>query len=311
MASCEICVSSAILSATIKINQTRGPVAAPVSYARSKAWQANARQVGRRWRSYAGLLAVAAAVIAVLAIAPDIPLRQGVIGVVIGAVVMMVAIATAGFDDPVMRGDMAEQWTAEAFAKQHWKIINNLIFTDGDLDHLVIAPCGVLAVETKYRYRQSDPRRLVQQRRRDLEAAQRAGRKTRSLLRSHQVRQDATVTPILIVWGPGSPDLPAGYRLTSDDVYVLDGNHPQLWSHLFNAPLLSSERRDSISAAVTQFQQLQTDHAADRTDSLRRLCWNSLRSGFHESRSENADRKERHRTLQRRHGVPTSANTAP
>lgn len=154
--------------------------------------------------------------------------------------------------------------------------------SDGDVDHLVIAPCGVLAVETKYRFAQSDKHRLTQQRHRDLDSARRAARKVSSLLRSKTIGYDGAVTSVLVVWGPGSPDLSEGFRLV-DDVYILDGQYSQLWSHLFRAPLLSADKRAWLQDALAAYQRKQHDYTDARTESLRRNCWTEFREGVTES----------------------------
>lgn len=282
-----------------------GALSDSLSHAHWVAWRANARRTGRRWRSYVALVAVAAAYSSVLAVLPGIPLRQGMVGVVLGGVVMTIALSSAGFDDPIMRGAVAERWTEEALAKRSWPVVSNLMFPDGDIDHLAVTPCGVLAIETKYRYHQSDQRRLAAQRYRDLAAAQRAARKARSLLRSHDFQHHGTVIPVLVVWGPGSPELPTGYKLV-DEVYVVDGDHPSLWAHLFSAPLLTRTDRDDLAAALTAFQCRQVTHLANhRRHSLRRACWEEFRAGVRESHAARATASARRRAVRRRHEAVT------
>src|SRR4051794_30836977 len=130
-------------------------------YPQRIAWAGNARHLGLRWRITAELIGGTALVIAFLALWPHMIFRQGAIGFCLGAVAAAIAISIARFDDPQVRGDLAEQWSAEAFGKvRGWMVVNGLSFQDGDLDHVVVTPSGVLAVETKYRFAQPDKRRL-------------------------------------------------------------------------------------------------------------------------------------------------------
>lgn len=273
----------------------------PQRYAKRVAWAGNARQLGRRWRSYLALIVGAACFIALFASWPHIPIREGLIGFTIGAATAMILISIVRFDDPQVRGDLAEQWSAEAFGKvRGWRVINGLSFPDGDLDHVVVTPSGVLAVETKYRFHQPDKRRLAAQRRGDLEAAARTARKTANVLRSKDVGHSATITPVLVVWGKGAPDLPQGYTQVGG-AYVLDGDHPGLWSHLFNAPLLPPDTRTAIHEALSKYQQKQTAWAKEHQGSLRAICWTEFWTGVHESRDEQRTGLAKRRVLRRRH----------
>lgn len=275
----------------------------PKRYAKRVAWAGNARQLGRRWRSYLGLAGGAAMFVSFFALWPHMPLRAGLIGFTLGAATAMAALSLVRFDDPQVRGDLAEQWSAEAFGKvRGWQIINGLTFTDGDLDHVVVTPSGVLAVETKYRFQQPDKQRLAAQRRKDLDSAKRAARKTASLLRSKDVGRSAAVMPVLVVWGKGTPDLPHGFTQV-DGAYVLDGDHPGLWSHLFNAPLLDPDSRKSIHEALADYQRKQTAWASGHQESLRALCWKEFRAGVVEANQDRKQRLLKRRALRRRHQI--------
>jgi len=54
---------------------------------------------------------------------------------------------------PVMMGDLAEQWTASelrGLRRDGWRLVNQLALRAWDIDHVLIGPGGVLAVETKW-----------------------------------------------------------------------------------------------------------------------------------------------------------------
>lgn len=271
----------------------------PIRFSQRTAWASNAYQLGLRWRDTAKLIAGETAVVLLICLWPGMFLREAFIGFTIGAVAATLAIGVARFDDPQVRGDLAEQWTSESLGKvRGWQVTNSLTFYDGDVDHVAVTPSGVLAVETKYRHRQTDRARLAEQRRNDLAAAGRAARRTENVLRS--LGHSAPVTPVLIVWGKGRAILPEGFKLVGD-TYVVDGDHPWMWSHLFNAPTVPLDTRTAITAALTEFQRKQIVYAEQHQTSRSRLCWTEFRAGMREERAEHARRRSQRRNLRRRH----------
>lgn len=280
-----------------------------VRFAQRVAWTGNAHRAGLLWRDVVRLLATEAVVLAVLAAWPRLFLREAVMGFTIGAIVMAVALAVARFDDPQVKGDLAEQWTAESLGTvRGWLATHNLTFYDGDVDHVVVTPSGVLAVETKYRHGQADAGRRAAREHDDLQAARRAGRRTRNVLRS--LGHSVPVTPVLVVWGKGRPTLPEGYR-RADDVVVVDGEHPWMWSRLFDAPLVPPATRTAIGAALTDFQYKQIAHAARTQQRRWRECWLSFRDGVCEERAEHALKRARRRNLRRRHAATKRQDPVP
>lgn len=271
----------------------------PIRYAQRIAWASNAHQLGLRWRDTAKLIMGEAALVLVIELWPGMILREAFIGFTVGAIAATLAIGIARFDDPQVRGDLAEQWTVESFGKvRGWQVINSLAFHDGDVDHVVVTPSGVLAVETKYRHRQPDRARLAAQRHRDLEAAERVARRTGNVLRS--IGCTASVTAVLVVWGKGRATLPEGYKQVGE-TYVVDGDHPWMWSHLFNAPLVPSADRAAIATALLEFQRKQIAYAEQHQLSRRHMCWTEFLAGVREERTEHAHRRDLRRNRRRRH----------
>ena len=48
---------------------------------------------------------------------------------------------------------------------------------------------------------------------------------------------DVPVRPLLMLTGPGVPELPEGHMLVKG-VRIVDVNRPELWMHLFDAPVI-------------------------------------------------------------------------
>ena len=264
------------------------------TFARDRAYLANARAFGRRWRDYFGLAAVAAAVIAGIVLVPGVPMRQLLVGIVLGAITMSAVLSASRFDAPQMRGYLAETFSLESLRKvPNWLIIDNLPFDDVDVDNVVVTPSGVLAVESKHHAAVSEATFH-----RDIAAAYRAARKIRLFLRSkgHAL---ATVTPVLMVWGPGSHELPKGFRLV-DDVYIVDPAHPELWAYRFAAPLMAPAQRTQVYDVLASYAQTRRRHNAKQTDSLRSRMWQELKAGVRDEREARAARRLLVQTTRRR-----------
>jgi hypothetical protein len=103
---------------------------------------------------------------------------------------------------------------------------------------------------------------------RDLAAAERSANKVRLLLRAEQLRDAAEVVPVLIVWGPGAPELAQGHELR-EGVHVVDGAHPERWRDLFNVPRLSPGMRRELHLRFEQFVLDRSTYDARVLPSLR------------------------------------------
>lgn len=113
---------------------------------------------------------------------------------------------------PWRHGIEAEEWTVWELRKlrRHgWHVVNHVMLVDSDIDHAVIGPGGMFAVETKYRSDWSraggDFAKIAQQ-------AQRAARDLQPRL---GLRIGQRVQPVVAIWGPGRHDV--------NDVFTVDG----------------------------------------------------------------------------------------
>jgi hypothetical protein len=272
--------------------------------ARRLAYLDAARRAGRRWRTYLTLVAVGVAAVVAILIFPGLPLRQAGVGLVLGGIGALVIVSMVGMKNPVLDGRFAEQWSLDGLRKvRGWGVVDNLPFEREDVDHVVVAPSAVLAVETKYHAR-ALPGSTVEttRHRRDLDAAERAAHKIRLLLRAENLRDAAVVVPVLIVWGPGAPELPDGHRV-DDGVHVIDGNHPELWMELFSVPRLTPTVRRDLFTRFTRYAATQAKHDAQLLPKVRTEMWQEFRGGIAHERATRSARQERARQLRRRHGL--------
>lgn len=272
------------------------------TFAGRQAYLANARSIGVRWRGYLGLVALPVVMIAAAFATPPFRWKEFYLGLVVGGLVMLVAVSVAGFDRWQMRGHLAETFSIESLRKvAGWSVIENLPFDGVDVDHVVITPSGVLAVESKYFGAVKDRAFIHERALGARRSAAEAARKVRLLLQSKKLHELVTVTPVLMVWGPGAPDFPEGHRLL-DGVYVVQADHPQLWSYLFQAPRVSTADRARVRAAIDEYLKHKRIVDAQRTAPLRSLLWAEFRAGMRTERAAQASRSAQASRLRSRHG---------
>jgi hypothetical protein len=273
------------------------------TFAGEQAYVANAKSIGLRWRAYLGLAAVPLVLVAVAFATPSFPFKDLCVGFAVGGVVMTLALSAANFDSRPMCGHLAETFSLESLRKvSGWTVIENLPFDGVDVDHVVITPSGVLAVETKYfgpliRGSQAERDRVAQAR----ESATAAARKVHLFLRSEKLHEAVKITPVLMVWGPGAPRFTETHRVLADGVHVVQAEHPQLWSHLFQAPLVSVATRERVSQALDRYVAKKLARDAERVPALRGRMWAEFRAGMSAERTARALRKVQADQLRRRH----------
>jgi hypothetical protein len=272
------------------------------TFAGEQAYLANARSVGFRWRGYLGFAVLPVIVIAVALVTPAFPLKQFYVGFAVGGVVMMLALSVARFDSQKMRGHLAETFSVESLRKvPGWTVIENLPFDGVDVDHVVITPSGLLAVETKFFGPVTKGSSYERERAASARwAAAESARKVRSLLRSKKLHDVIAVAPVLMVWGPGAPDFAEGHRRVHD-VYVVQAEYPNLWSHLFQAPLVSAVDRARVRTAIDEFLVAKRTVDAEKTPPLGRRLWAEFRDGMHAERAARATRVAQAKQLRQRH----------
>ena len=116
------------------------------------------------------------------------------------------------------------------------------------LDHVAVAPVGVLAITTRH-YVAVDDEAHVQRSWQDIRTAKGAAKLLELTLDDDSV----AVRAVLVLWGPGAPDLEHGY-LSVKGVTVIDPSRPEAWSHLFDAPALDELR---LAGTVEQLRTMQ------------------------------------------------------
>ncbi len=209
------------------------------SYARTRARIEQRAYVRERWQWLLFAWAILAAPVPILWwLIPSELLR----GVVLGAAVTG-ASATIWFwvvqstgTAPLMMGDQAEQWTAQTLRKveRDWRLVNRLVLSYGDIDHVAVGPAGVLVVETKW---SAHPWRSDAGIRRQHDAVRQVEQAARQLRLWHEVKTSAVrVRPVVALWGGATrhwaPDERVRYL---DGVAVVAGHALKDWVRSLDA----------------------------------------------------------------------------
>jgi hypothetical protein len=148
------------------------------------------------------------------------------------------------------RGAEAEELTAELLERQlpRWKMVHGIFLVSADVDHVVVGPGGVVAVETKWTTvewenhhgKKRDYRAALAQARLSAERVQR-------LLSSKDI--STHVLAMLVVWGRGAPHFREGTQMV-DGVLVVEGRaDPDLSRHIQDVHAFDV---DPVLSALTQ-----------------------------------------------------------
>lgn len=189
-------------------------------------------------RSWRGLLPASLALMMIpIAVAyfvfPDGVLRGVVIGGgLVGPPLFIWSwIIQASGAAPAMMGDQAEQFTAQELRKlipRGWRLVNHFSLTEGDIDHVLVGPGGIYAIETKWigsNWHSEYGRKRLEG---ALKQIQRNARQLRlwQSIKRHNVR----VEPILVLWSGQANDPVRENHITSHEgVCVVPGRALATW----------------------------------------------------------------------------------
>jgi hypothetical protein len=153
---------------------------------------------------------------------------------------------------PETTGSSAEKRTRDLLGARSlgWTVVDDLPMERRDIDHVAVTPTAVLAVETKY-WGPGGTRRS-EQHQRDLEQALQGARSVRTLLRSVDIKQDAPVQPVLILWGGGVPEIEGGWR-TERGVDVVVGQDGMTWARKYARGGLSAAQVRAITSTLVTY----------------------------------------------------------
>ncbi len=172
-------------------------------------------------------------------------LTVGVAGTTIVAMQWVWIVQATGTAALAM-GDQAEQWTAAVLRKLPGRrVVNHVKLRQTDIDHVVVGPDGLYAVETKWRSAPITSEWTVH-------VARQATRNAKDLTLWSETRPYGPARPVVIIWGPSSRDLSAGTSV--DGVPFLIGSDASTWwdSAAGKPPVLTADDIDSAWQRLAQ-----------------------------------------------------------
>ena len=181
------------------------------------------------WRIYVALIASLATATTVAAIFMTGPFVRGFwIGSMVTAIIAVVAHINTTFSGAGSRasGGDAEGFTSLELRKLNsarWFVFDHVQFADFDIDHVLVGPGAVFAVETKWRTRAPDHKQL----REFTNQARRSADRLRRFLSTKGV--DRTVTPLVVLWGPEHGKVVPAEGKEIDGVLVVGGAYHKTW----------------------------------------------------------------------------------
>ena len=123
-----------------------------------------------------------------------------------------------------------------------WHIVERSAF--GFVDQVVVAPATVIAITARHH--------LPLEGDAHVQRAWKAIRdaKGSAALMQQMLGPDAPdVAPVLVLSGPGAPELADGHMLVKG-VRVVDGRRPELWAHLFSAPVFDELEQRRLARSL-------------------------------------------------------------
>ncbi len=226
--------------------------------------QRAAGHLRERWQVWTGLSALALALgIFAFALAPSPLLKTVSLGMVVVAVLGLLWSLTSPGTATATKtsrptsapttdlGGDAEQWTAielRRLRRPGWRVVNQFLDKCGDIDHVLIGPGGVYAVETKW-MADRDSVHARQQERRAAGQAQ-ADSRSMNLLRDMRLN-GVRVQPLVVLWGAGIETWDEEQRIkTVDGVPVLTGPAIGDWVQTLPTDLLDREAVEHVWTIV-------------------------------------------------------------
>lgn len=207
------------------------------TWAKRRARAVRLRFVARNLPAFAALVLLFSAIALFVWTTTEDPWRSCVIGMVAVGCAWMVHILLVRYDgsESWRRGAEGEDRTAVELGKLRrygWHVVSHVPFAAGDVDHLLVGPGGVVAVETKTRSREWRDHGCTRQ-------AAASAQRVHLLLAGAGV--EVAVEPLVYVWAPTGGDLPVPTRRMGD-VQVWRGADSAAWrTRMLQRPRLLTE----------------------------------------------------------------------
>lgn len=186
--------------------------------------------------------------------------------VTVGAVGELTAVHLASGTHHRALGVFGETATAAAVCgRWHhlrgWRHIGGLYFQrHGDVDHAVVGPRGIYAIETKWttgEWKIIDSHLIGDHTEGVLAQARDSADRLRKVLNLGRERLGVEVRPVVFVWGPGAPIIPGGF-VDIDGVRVVEGRWGRIrHKQIFDDPPLPRNKRQAATQLLIKLSSSQ------------------------------------------------------
>jgi hypothetical protein len=146
------------------------------------------------------------------------------------------------------RGVEGESRSAELLSDvPQWQVVNDVFVNGRNVDHVVVTPLAVLAVETKY-WDEASPQVHKGRRQSAIEQARSNAATVRHLLRSRGLGFDLPVWPVVMAWGPGAEPTQLG------PVDVVAGEDARSWIAAYQNGAIHPDLAAQVRTALLAYQ---------------------------------------------------------
>ena len=123
-----------------------------------------------------------------------------------------------------------------------WKFVERSAF--GFVDQVAVAPAAIVAITARHHTVLTGEAHVQR-----AWKAIRDAKGSAALMKQMLGADSPDVTPILVLSGPGAPELADGHLLVKG-VRVVDGLRPHLWVHLFAEPVINELEQRRLARAL-------------------------------------------------------------
>jgi hypothetical protein len=156
------------------------------------------------------------------------------------------AIAEVTTLRPTADNEAEERTVIHALRDRGWYVADDILLPHVDVDHVVVGPAGVLAVQIQWTDRQDN-------RGRPAARARIAAHQLRKALAAKELNVD--VVPAILTFGPGLTEQPGGVKVV-DAVAMLNGYQADEWlAELGRRVLLPEETVDAVRSVVADLRE--------------------------------------------------------
>ena len=196
------------------------------------------------WRRALGTLAAGATALTIL-----VPEARGfVVGVVAASALWLVTLRPqllTGTPSAAVSGNVTPEKLSQELLDgvPQWLAVHDLPLDGAHVDHVVVTPLAVLAVESAW-WGPATEEEHARRREQAVEQARRDARAVKNLLASRDLGFDLPVWPVVLTWGPGAEESQAGL------VDVVSGADAGAWAMAYSTGAIAPAVAERVHAGL-------------------------------------------------------------